>query len=57
MTELGGIPVLDSLGVPIKVAEMMVDLHRIGINRNKMGLYAPMPKAELGNVRKAYGIE
>jgi len=57
VTELGGIRVLNSLGVLIKMTEMMVDLHRMGINRGKTGLYAPLPKEELRRIRKAFEVE
>ena len=57
ITELGGIRVLDSLGALVKVTELMVDLNKIGINRNKMGLYSPLPKGELGSLRELYGVE
>lgn len=55
--ELGGIRVLDSQGILVKMAELMVDLHKMGINREKMGQYAPQPKDLLGMTRKLYGVE
>lgn len=55
--ELGGIRVLDSQGILVKMAELMVELHRMGINRDKMGQYSPQPKNLLGMTRKLYGIE
>lgn len=57
MTEIGGVPVLDSLGVLVKVAELMVDLQKMGITRKNMGLYSPLPKEEIRSTRKLYGIE
>lgn len=55
--ELGGIPVLDSQGTLIKMAELMVDLQHMGITRDKMGAYAPQPKDLLAATRKLYGVE
>ena len=57
LTELGGVPFLDSQGMLIKMAEMLVDLDRMGINRKKMGLFAPMDREELKELRKEYRIE
>ena len=55
--ELGGIRVLDSQGTLVKMAELMVDLHKMGINRDRMGQYAPQPKDVLGMTRRLYGVE
>lgn len=55
--ELGGVRVLDSQGTLVKMAELMVDLHKMGINRDNMGQYSPQPKDLLGMTRKLYGIE
>lgn len=55
--KLGGVRVLDSLGTLVKMAELMVDLHKMGINRDNMGQYSPQPKELLGMTRKLYGIE
>jgi len=55
--ELGGIRVLDSQGALVKMAELMVDLHEMGINRDNMGQYSPQPKDFLGMTRKLYGID
>ena len=57
LTEIGGVPFLDSLGVGVKMAEMMVDLNKMGINRDKMGLYSPQPKEKIDATRKIYGLE
>ena len=57
ITELGGIRVLDSQGTLVKMAELMVDLHKMGINRDKMGEYAPQPRDLLAMTRKLYGVE
>ncbi len=57
LTEIGGVPFLDSIGIVVKVTEMMVDLHQLGITRKGMGIYAPMPAEELKSARKIYGLE
>lgn len=56
ITELGGVRVLDSQGILIKMAELMVDLQKMGINRTNMGPYAPQPKDLLAATRKLYGV-
>lgn len=55
--ELGGVRVLDSQGILVKMAELMVDLHQMGINRDGMGHYASQPKELLLATRKLYGVE
>ena len=55
-TELAGVRVLDSQGTLVKMAEFMVDLHKMGINRNNMGEYAPQPRDILAMTRKLYGV-
>ena len=55
-TELAGVRVLDSQGTLVKMAEFMVDLHKMGINRNSMGEYAPQPRDILAMTRKLYGV-
>ncbi len=57
ITELGGVRVLDSLGVLVKMTELMVDLQKMGINRNKMGAYSPLPREEIKSARKVFGVE
>ncbi|MBI4321176.1 MAG: hypothetical protein HY675_22015 [Chloroflexi bacterium] len=57
-TEIEGVRILDSLGILVKMAEMMVDLHQtMGITRRRMGMYAPLPKEEIRSMRKLYGVE
>ena len=55
--EIEGIPVLDTVGTIIKMAEFLVDLADIGIERINHGMYARLPKDELLNIRKLYKIE
>lgn len=57
VTELAGVRVLDSQGTLIKMAEFMVDLHRMGVTRDKMGCYAPQPRDLFAATRKLYGVE
>jgi len=57
MMEIGGVPVLDSLGVLVKVAELMVDLQKMGITRKNMGIYSPLPKEHIKSTRQMYGID
>lgn len=54
---LGGVRVLDSQGTLVKMAELMVDLNAMGINRDRMGAYSPQPRDLLKLTRKLYGIE
>ena len=55
--EIDGVPVLDVCGAVIKVAELMVDLKKMGINRSKRGLFTPPSKEELAQLRKFYGAD
>lgn len=55
--DIDGVPILDTVGALVKTAELMVDPKAIGISRSKSGLYAPVSKEELTQVRKLYGVE
>lgn len=55
--EIEGLPVFDNVGNVIKVAELMVDLKGMGIDRSRRGLYAPVTREELTSVRKLYKVE
>lgn len=57
LREIDGVPILDTAGAIVKVAEFMVDLEQIGIFRGKTGLYTPLSKEELASVRRLYGVE
>lgn len=57
MTDIDGVRIMDSIGVPIKAAEMMVELHQMGITRDKMGGFGPLPKSAVSAVRRLYGLE
>ena len=54
--DIDGVPILDTAAALVKTAELMVDLKAIGISRSKSGLYAPVSKEELTQVRKLYGV-
>ena len=56
--DIDGIPLVDGIAVVIKTAEMLVDLHKMGVKRSRRGLYtAYPPKEELLAARKIYGVE
>ncbi len=54
--EIGGIPVLEGGGALLKMAEMLVDLKKMGIDRSRLGLYTPLPKEDLAILRKTYSM-
>ena len=53
ITEIGGVPVLEGSGALIKMAELMVDLAKIGIKRSKLA-FPPVTKTELAEIRKTF---
>ncbi|MFC2003512.1 aspartate/glutamate racemase family protein [Chloroflexota bacterium] len=55
--DIDGVPILDMAAALVKTAELMVDLKALGISRSKSGLYTPVSKEELTQVRKLYGVE
>ncbi|MDP2954531.1 MAG: aspartate/glutamate racemase family protein [Chloroflexota bacterium] len=55
--EVDGVPVLDSMAVLIKTAEMMVDLKKLGMPRITRGPYSSPGKEALAAARKLYGFE
>ena len=55
--ELEGIPVLDAVGTSIKMAEMLVEMKAIGIDRSNLGSYTRVSKEDLTAIRKLYGVE
>lgn len=57
ITEIGGIPFMDSVATAIKAAELLVDLKKIGIDRVKHGLFTRPNKEEIAAARKLYGVE
>lgn len=54
---VSGVPILDTAGAMVKATEFMVDLNRIGISRNKVGIDTPLSKEELIDIRNLYVIE
>ena len=54
--EIEGIPILEGSGAMIKVAEMLVDLKNMNIERSNLGLYTAMPKEDLASILKLYGL-
>ena len=55
--EIDGVPILDNVGVGIKMAELLVDLKEIGVTRSKKGFRASLSKQELIEIRRLYGCE
>lgn len=56
VTEIDGVPILDTVAVMVKAAELLVDLKNAGIVRSTSGMYSRLSKKELAEVRKAYDI-
>ena len=55
--EIEGIPILDGSSAIIKMAEMLVDLKHLGIDRSRLGLYTPIPKEDLRSLLDLYRVE
>jgi allantoin racemase len=54
---IDGIPILDSAVALAKVAELLVEMKKLGIDRGQRGLRAPIPKEEVLEARKLWGLE
>lgn len=54
VNEIDGVPVLDVCGAVIKVAELMVDLDKMGAKRSKRGLFALPKPNEIEQIQKLY---
>lgn len=54
--QIEGIPVLEGGGAMLKMAELLVDLKNMGVERSKLGLYTPIAKEDLASMRKLYGL-
>jgi len=54
--EIDGVPLLDVCGTVVKVAELMVDLKKIGITRSQNGLFSVPSREERAQLRKLYGV-
>ena len=50
--EIDGVPILDTAGTTLKMAETMVDLKAIGVVRSTKGHYTSLPKHQRMSVRK-----
>jgi len=55
--EIDGVPIMDTAGALVKVAELMFDLKQAGISRSKAGAYTPLSREELAAIREVYGID
>jgi len=55
--DIDGVPVVDLIANVIKMAEMQVDLAKIGIKRSRKGFYTYASKEDLIEARKLYGVE
>ena len=56
LTEIDGVPILDTVAVMVKAAEFLVDLEKAGISRSKSGLYSRLSKNELEQVRDSFHV-
>jgi len=54
LRDVDGVPVLDGCAAVVKTAEMMVDLHRLGIRRSSRGLFTSPPDADLAKLRTMF---
>jgi len=55
--EVETIPILDVVGTALKVAELLVELKALGVERSNLGSYARVSSDELSALRKAYRVE
>jgi allantoin racemase len=55
--EIDGVPILDCCTAAVKSAELMVDLHRLGIRRSTKGLFAAPPPEAKENIRALFSKE
>ena len=53
ITEISGVPVLEGNGATIKMAELMVNLEKIGIKRSQLA-FPPVTKDELADIQKTF---
>lgn len=52
-----GLPIIDTAGVAVKMAEVLVDLKALGLDRSSLGPYTRVDKNELAAIRSLYGIK
>jgi Asp/Glu/hydantoin racemase len=57
LREIDGVPILDVCGAAIKIAELMVDLKKMGITRSRSGLFSVPSKEEHAQLRKLYELQ
>ena len=55
--DVEGVPILDTVGTVLKMAELLVDLKALGTNRSNIGSYTRVAADELVALRKAYGVK
>ena len=55
--EIDGVPIMDNQAALIKMAEMLVDLKRLGVTKSKKGLFNIPSKEEIMAARKLYGVD
>jgi hypothetical protein len=55
--EINGVPILDSSGAVVKMAEFLVEMKELGIDRSRRGLRAPVSKEEIIEARTLWGLE
>ncbi len=54
--EVDGATVIDVLGSAIKMTELMVDLHKMGVTRSRSGAYMRPPAEVNAAIKKLYGV-
>ena len=52
--EVDGVPILDCCTAAVKTAELMVDLHRLGVRRSTKGLFEAPPAEAKEKIRKLF---
>lgn len=55
--DIDGVPVLDCQSAAIKVAEMQVDMRRLGMCKPRLGSLYDVSKKDIQTARKIYGLE
>lgn len=55
--DIDGAPILDVCGTVIKMAELMVDLNKMGITRSRSGLFGSPSQSERAQLSKFLGAE
>ena len=57
LTEIEGVPILNTTAMIVKGIEFLVELDQIGIKRSESGFYSALAKDDLVSVRKAFALE